>query len=261
MKTKIILVSVLTLLLAMAGQARAKIIAGPITNPANGHDYYLLAPDTWTASEAEAGKMGGTLAIIRNAAEQEWVFAKFGNYDGMSRSLWIGRSRQWPGGPVASVTDEKGSYFNWDTGQPDNAGGVENYVQILNNGRWNDNSDTANPVCGVVEVPGKSNEKALAELEKTLIGTWYENGNGDRPCWLAGTDNTLFAIDNNHNVSRVLSTPEGFVFASDWKQHGEIAADKILWSKGNWWSRKPISYAPKNSLVDTGDLRTIDSQK
>ena len=52
----------------------AAIIVGPITNPANGHDYYLLTPNTWSASEAEAENLGGTLAIIRDKNEQDWVF-------------------------------------------------------------------------------------------------------------------------------------------------------------------------------------------
>ena len=47
-------------LLFFAFQSRADIIVGPITNPANGHDYYLLTPNNWTASEAEAEALGGT---------------------------------------------------------------------------------------------------------------------------------------------------------------------------------------------------------
>jgi len=49
MKTIIASCSAALLLLA-AIQSRAGIIAGPITNPANGHEYYLLTPNTWTAS-------------------------------------------------------------------------------------------------------------------------------------------------------------------------------------------------------------------
>ncbi len=118
------------ILLLAAFQTRASIIAGPITNPANRHDYYLLTPDTWTASEAEAEQLGGTLAIIRNAAEQEWVFSKFGAYGGTNRNLWIGLHRQWQGGPFVWITNEKLDYVNWENGQPDNAGGVENCVEI-----------------------------------------------------------------------------------------------------------------------------------
>ena len=160
MKRFFLFASAAMLLIIIANGVRAGILSGPVTNPANGHDYYLLTPDTWSASEFDAERLGGTLAVIQNAAEQEWVFSKFGDFRGTNRSLWIGRRRSWPGGPFASVTDAKMVYFNWDAGQPDNAGGSENFIQILTTGKWNDNTDTANPVCGIVEVPGKSAETA-----------------------------------------------------------------------------------------------------
>ena len=50
--------------------ARAEVLAGPITNPANGHIYYLLAKTNWVWSEQQAKSMGGHLATIDDAAEQ-----------------------------------------------------------------------------------------------------------------------------------------------------------------------------------------------
>jgi len=44
-----------------------------VTNPANGHSYYLLSSNTWTASQAEAAALGGNLPI-NDAAENDWVF-------------------------------------------------------------------------------------------------------------------------------------------------------------------------------------------
>src|SRR5271167_4210371 len=99
MKTTLVFCGAAVLLLAAAFHARAEIIAGPITNPGNGHEYYLLTMNPWPACEAEAEELGGTLAVIRNAGEQEWVFATFGSYGGTNRDLWIGLHRQWPGGP------------------------------------------------------------------------------------------------------------------------------------------------------------------
>lgn len=242
------------LLFAAVVQVHAGIIAGPITNPANGHDYYLLTPNSWTASEVEAEQLGGTLAIIQNAAEQEWVFSKLGSFGGTNRTLWIGRHKNWPGGSFASVTDAKVDYFNWDAGEPSNTGGSENFVQVLTNGKWNDNTDGANPVCGVVEVPGKSDETALTAREKSLIGNWYNNGDPDQPCWIAGTDQLLFTIDSNRGVSRIIDTPEGFLFSPSWKQHAVLLEDKILWSRGNWWSREPVKFKMRaeSSEKDTG---------
>src|SRR5581483_6705652 len=147
-----------TILIAAAFQMRAAIIAGPFTNPANGHDYYLLAPHNWTASEAEAETLGGTLAIIRNGAEQEWVFSKFGDFGGTNRNLWLGFHREAQNGRFISMLGEKMDYSNWGPGQPDNGGGQESCVDIwttgwndTNKGCWNDCVDwTMNN--GVVEI-------------------------------------------------------------------------------------------------------------
>src|SRR5579864_3318544 len=105
MKTKIILVVATIVLVLAAANARAEIIAGPITNPANGHDYFLLTPDTWSGSEAAAEQLGGTLAVLQSQTEQDWAFAKFGNVGGTNRSLWLGFYRNSPGGYFRAVTD------------------------------------------------------------------------------------------------------------------------------------------------------------
>jgi hypothetical protein len=259
MKTRIVSCGTTILLLASLN-ARAGIIAGPITNLANGHDYYLLTPATRTASEAEAENLGGTLAIIQNAAEQEWVYSKFGAYGGTDRNLWIGLRRQWPGGPFAWVTGEKLDYVNWENGQPDNAGGVENCVEIWpgeHRGAWNDASENLIR-SGVVEVPGKSNESSLSEKEKALIGTWYASGDREHPCWITGTENKLFQIYDGRAV-RLFYTSEGSLSLSN-GIHGETVKDRILWSNGTWWSRKPVDY-PTTEKSDTGKEPQPDTTK
>ena len=126
MKTSIALCAATIISLATTFHTRAEVMAGPVTNPANGHDYYLLAPASWPAAEGEAENLGGSLAIIRTADEHNWVFAQFGHDgDNKERSLWIGLHRQWPGGPFVWVDGSKVDYVNWDAGQPDNAGGNE----------------------------------------------------------------------------------------------------------------------------------------
>jgi hypothetical protein len=120
--------------------AHAAILTGPVVNPANGHSYYLLAQNTWSSVEAEAVSLGGHLATIRNAAEDQWIFSTF----------------KW-------VSGEPLSYTNFAGGQPDNgSGGVEYYVHIWGaaqkpaSGKWNDydNDDTVLgvPLYGVAEI-------------------------------------------------------------------------------------------------------------
>lgn len=266
----IITFCIVAMILSVAAvHACAAVITGPVTNPGNGHDYYLLTPNTWSASEAEAEKLGGTLAVIKNDAEQEWVFSKFGAYGGTNRNLWIGLHRQWPGGPFAWVTDNRVAYVNWSDGEPNNRGGIENCVHIISPvkpyttaipGKWNDLPDAGmlddgSIPFGVVEVPGKSNEQALTAREKSMIGDWYNNGDPEQPCCIAGTGNQLFAINENKDASRIIDTPEGFLFSPKWKQHMVLVEDKILWSRGNWWSRKPVKFKmpAESSDNDTGD--------
>jgi hypothetical protein len=244
--------------------AHAEIIAGPITNPANGHDYYLLAPKSWTESEAEAESLGGTLAIIKNVGEQEWVFSTFGAYGGINRNLWIGLHRVGPQRSLEWVMGQKPDYANWGGGQPDDAGGVEGFVFMASAdkpwgipaGAWCDIADRGNggvQLCGVVEVPGKSNKKSLSREERELIGTWYESGNADRPAWIVGTENQIFLIAYDRHAARLVLTPEGFIFNAD-RLNGEILKGKILWSNGTWWSRTPSKYSAEQTAAN-GSIR------
>ena len=45
------LMALVVLSLATVHGARAAVLAGPITNAANGHAYYLLSANSWMASE------------------------------------------------------------------------------------------------------------------------------------------------------------------------------------------------------------------
>ncbi len=243
-----------TMLLAAGLSSRAEIIAGPITNPANGHDYYLLTPDTWSASEIEAEKLGGTLAIVRSEDEQKWIFTSFGAYGGTNRNLWIRLHRAGYERNLVWVNGEKLNYSNWAGGQPDDSGRVENCVFMASANRpwgfppggWDDYTDGGS-VDGsmpnaLVEVPGKSDEKVLSDKEKSLIGLWYESGSRERPCYITATGNALFVIHDGR-AGRLLSTRDDEVFLAGWNSHGELIQDRILWNNGTWWSREPIKHA------------------
>lgn len=65
------------------------VIAGPIVRT-DGHIYYLLAPSSWTAAEATARSLGGHLATINDAAENDWVFSNIAPRAPAPGHLWIG---------------------------------------------------------------------------------------------------------------------------------------------------------------------------
>jgi Lectin C-type domain len=147
----------------------AAVIGGPVTNAANGHVYYLLSQNNWTASQAEAVSLGGNLVTINDQAENDWVFQTFGSYGGQRRALWIGLTDREQEGTFTWVSGEISAFRSWSLVQPDNGSGaaVENYTYFWfpnfngdgpTDGKWNDSSDVTSVhgvgIFGVVEVSG-----------------------------------------------------------------------------------------------------------
>ena len=190
------------------------IVQGPVLNPATGHYYYLLAATNWPVSELWATEMGGHLATVETANEENWIYDTFTAYAATNRYLWIGYTNAnqlhygWSSG-LTNIT-----YTNWLGSQPTNCDGTRNYTLILSPtnaypGLWalaDKNgficgSAATNQVFGVVEVP--------------IIPT-----NGVQ-LWICGTNGTgatnylqgcLFAniVDTNY-VSHTIYSPTGLL--------------------------------------------------
>jgi hypothetical protein len=157
MKIQHFLALVVLSLLTVPG-ARAAVLAGPITNAANGHLYYLLSANTWTASEAEAVGLGGHLVTINDAAENQWVLNTFFPLTGGPNDwLWIGLNDAVVEGQFFWAGEESAISI-WASGEPFTTD-AEDYAAIGRvSGRWKDLPDTYGlenptaPTFGVVEV-------------------------------------------------------------------------------------------------------------
>ncbi len=130
--------------------ASASPVAGPITNPANGHDYYLLEASTWTAAEAAAVSLGGHLVTINDAAEDDWIYS---TELGSAAHRWIGFTDAAQEGNWVWISGAPVTYTKWLPGSPLNVGGIEHYGEWDHNG-WNDvpNDGWGVPHQGIVEV-------------------------------------------------------------------------------------------------------------
>jgi len=70
----------------------------------------------------------------------------------------------------------------------------------------------------------------------------------------------LFQIYDGRAV-RLFFTGESFLFLSNGIR-GEIVKDKILWSNGTWWSRRPVEYGKKwESSNKNTDTESAEAQK
>lgn len=144
---------------ALPSPAAAVIINGVDvayqTTWTNGHTYYVLqTPSTWAQAETWAVQLGGHLATINDAAEQDFAASLRGASGLDDPHLWIGlhdpdadgeagtdgTSSQW-----VWVSGEISAYRNWGGSEPNQFLGLdEDEVHILNSqhyggtGSWND---------------------------------------------------------------------------------------------------------------------------
>ena len=132
--------------------ACSPLFAQVLINPATGNGYVLTGPVAdITAARSAANSMGGYLVAINDAAEQAWLGANFG----VGR-FWIGLSDEITEGTFLWDSGEPFIYSNWCAGEPNNAGGIEDYAEILGGGCWNDQPANGNFLIaeGIVELPG-----------------------------------------------------------------------------------------------------------
>lgn len=133
------------------------IEAGPILNPANGHHYYLLETAAWSEAQEKALSLNGHLATIDDAAENAWVLANVAQFDGdMTRVCFLGLNDQVTEGAFQWLDHSLPTYVNWAAGEPNNAGGIEHFAEMLADGTWRDNDNTGSvdfTTFAIVEVP------------------------------------------------------------------------------------------------------------
>jgi hypothetical protein len=121
-----------------------------VLNPANGHLYDIVpGAKSWSDANAEAIAMGGYLATITSAEENDFIAATFPS--AVELGFWLGGFQ--PGGPEPDggwewVTGEPFHYTNWAGGEPNDAGGEDRLhfdTFGTGGGTWNDLSDGVFP--------------------------------------------------------------------------------------------------------------------
>ncbi len=147
-------------------------------NPDNGHFYQFFKNQgiTWTAAKAAADAssvygLKGYLATLTSAAENTFAFSKtlstgwIGASDAANPGVWA-----WADGPesglqfwsgVRNGTPVNGQYNDWNSGEPNDTGGVEFYAQYLNSGLWNDLANTSVVQGYLVEYGGSAGDPTL----------------------------------------------------------------------------------------------------
>src|SRR5262249_51125223 len=116
------------LLVFGTSSAYAAVISGPVAF--GGSNYYLLSKNSWTGAESEAVSLGGTLVTVNSASENSFLVNSFvlGGHNG--DPMWIGLTDQAVEGTFVWASGQPVTYTNWASGEPNDAGGNEDYATI-----------------------------------------------------------------------------------------------------------------------------------
>ena len=73
---------------------------------------------------------------------------------------------------------------------------------------------------------------------RRLEGTWYLNGEHDKPCEIVSTRSGL-EVRNERGDSSPLVYDRGSIRARDWEGglRGQVRGDRIEWANGTTWTR------------------------
>jgi hypothetical protein len=74
---------------------------------------------------------------------------------------------------------------------------------------------------------------------RRLEGTWFLNGERDKPCEIVSTGGRFEAKNERGETSPLVYDRYGSIRARDWENglRGEIRGNKIEWANGTTWTR------------------------
>jgi len=256
-------------------------------NSTNGHYYlYVSGSYTWASAKTEAELasrkffgLQGYLATVSNSSESSFV-------NGLSGKGWLGGSDDytyinaatgattyaaqanseghwyWVTGPEKGTHFSDGSvafggaFTNWNSGEPNNSGGTEHYLEnYYANGNWNDAQNVNNSGL-VIEYGGMVGDPAVTARYSrniTLIATSLRT---------AGTNNSYslhapaITVDNSLNVYAASSITNATITISN----GFNSGDQLSFTSASLPAGVTGSYnATTGVLSFTGSSATYSS--
>jgi hypothetical protein len=172
------------------------VLAGPITNPANSHLYYLLSPTNWSGAEAVGRSLGGHLVTINDAEENAWIISAFSNLTTQtSFGLWIGLNDAAEEGNFVWADGDPAGYRNWLAGEPNSGGGyypdedqiVMRPYGVTSPGQW-------------MDAPGTQTHFAVIEAAPPRVIESHIKVSVVDLCWSSQT-NGLYQIQYRTNMT------------------------------------------------------------
>ncbi len=199
------------------GQAVSNIVieAGPFLNRETGHYYYLLGQTDWITSEFWANALGGHLAEVDDANEENWIYDNFAQFGLTNHTMWIGLTNAT--GTASNFVWSTGNsnivYTNWAFGEPTNCPN-SGFVAILGPtnvlpGLWTVLNDQGIDCGGVTNKPFGVVE--VNQIQTNGVQLWISVTNSVTNNVLTGLGRIYANIMDTNNVPHEVFTGPGVV--------------------------------------------------
>ena len=143
----------------------------------NDSKYYCSSTNslTWHQARDLAVHMGGHLATVNDAGENEFIRSNI-----MADYVWIGYNDEAEEGNF-TWAEGNSSYTNWRSGEPNNSNGTEHFARLLKgSGEWTDRDEHFHAEA-VIEIPCGSSTGGSTVCTLDNYGT---EGNSKRIVWI-----------------------------------------------------------------------------
>ncbi len=221
-------------------------------NADNGHYYKFVSVPTgvtWAEAQDGAATMGGHLVTITSAEENAFI-----NSLSVGQA-WLGANDsavegafEWVAGPEAGTAL---TYTNWQAGQPDNGGGVEDFVHISSDGTWNDQSGTTQIGGYVVEISDASTTTEDTPVTITAQSLLANDDDVD------GDTLTITSVANAVNGTVALNVNGDVVFTPT-ADFGGLATFDYTVSDGNGGTDTATVTVDVAAVADTPNVSALD---
>ena len=114
----------------------------------DGHRYFCsTGPANWGSAKSISEQLGGRMAIINSEKENKFLASKLNGL-----TAWLGATDEVREGRFVWLDDKPLTFTSWLPGQPNDANGDEDYIELLPDGSWNDQIGTVNREY-IIEIP------------------------------------------------------------------------------------------------------------
>lgn len=176
-------------------QAQQTAVEWRVQDGGNGHWYGLISPTgavTWNQARASCEQFGGYLATVPTAEENAFVHSVVGQIEVYLGGFQSPGSCE-PGCGWKWLTGEPWGYTNWNTWEPNNSQGNQDYLRSFAGGQWDDVWGDVPIAFGIaIEWDADCNNDGIVDYGQILQGQLNDsNTNGIPDICECGANPTL----------------------------------------------------------------------